>query len=82
MSEQGVTAAGLFIVACFAFVLVTILADWVVERRQGDDATITYGMRWLSRHLPLLTHILVFLLGLLVGGLFVHFFGAPSLYWP
>jgi hypothetical protein len=81
MSELGMPGAFLFVACCFAFVAAMIALDFWLGRK-GSEYTITYGTRYLIRHCPLLTHLICFLLGLLLGGLFVHFAGAPYLWQP
>jgi hypothetical protein len=82
MSPQGVPAAVVFIVCCFLFVGVVILADYLIDRRMGEAYTITFGFRWLARHVPMITHAAIFLLGLLLGWLFSHFLSTPTIFWP
>lgn len=75
MSIEGLPAAFIFIAAFMGFCAAIIAFDFWLEKRYGDSKTITYGVRWLIRHVPLLTHLLVLLFGMLVGGLMVHFAG-------
>jgi hypothetical protein len=82
VSEQGVPAALLFFFLSGVFVVGIAALDFMLRKKYGDAGTITFGVRWLARHVPLLTHGLVFLLGMLLGGLFVHFFATPSFFWP
>ena len=82
MSEQGVGAAvvlGLILLGAFAL---AVIYDVLRYRRGGPEATETFGVRWLARHVPLATHAAAFVLGLILGGLFVHFFSSPGFYWP
>lgn len=82
MSEQGVGAAIVMALILLGAFALAILYDVLRYVRGGQDATETFGVRWLARHVPLATHAAAFLLGLILGGLFVHFFAAPGFYWP
>ena len=82
MSPAGVPAAFIFIGSVILFVCLMIALDFWLEQRNGDQGTITYGVRYLIAHVPLLMLSLAFLLGCLVGGLLMHFAGAPTLFWP
>lgn len=82
MSEQGVFAAVVLGLIVLAGVAAAVVYDVVRYLRGGQDATETFGVRWLARHVPLTTHAAMFALGLLIGGLAVHFFASPGFYWP
>jgi hypothetical protein len=81
VSELGVGSACLFFTLFAAFVAVIIALDFWLHKEFGENYTITFGVRYLVQHVPLLTHTLMFLFGMMVGGLMVHFFGAPGLWW-
>ena len=77
MSANGVAGACVLFVAFLAFVGLAIAYDVYLRRKGGDDATITYGVRWLGRHMPWTTHAVAFALGALLGFLLAHFFAVP-----
>lgn len=82
MSAQGIPAAIILILSSIAFVGLMVGLDAWFRKRRGDAGTMTFGIRYLIAHVPLLTLSLAFLLGCLVGGLLVHFAAVPSLFWP
>ena len=80
MSPDGVPAAIAFIGLFAAFTAAVLGFDVWLRTRYGDNGTISYGVRYLMRHVPLVTHLAMFLFGMLVGGLLMHFAGSP-LFW-
>lgn len=72
-SPHGIPAALFLIFSFFGYVAAIGILDAVLIRWFGVDYSMTYGIRWMWNHEPIVLFVVVLGLGLLIGGLAMHF---------